>query len=359
MRHFKSRSRGFTLVELLVVIAIIGILIALLLPAVQAAREAARRNQCMANLHQVGLSIHNYESVHKFFPPATARVNDGFKWAHGPTWWVLTLPYIEQDNPFSASEFANVTWWMGSAGAENKNRPAFEGISFAYMWCPSSPLPSRSRDTSSVNLNSWIQEPTYSCVLGSDAHPSSDNSDTNKRISGGGVLVLSNGAVEGKSDNLTVPLGVVAISKVLDGTTNTIMVGEQSDWARGTPPAGPVENPDQYRDIRSSDSRGAFMGTSYVTKPQGNGSMTGCMGAGNDNCKRCYNTTTVVWPINRKTYHGNTMGDQRCGTPIQSAHPGGAHLLMADGHVIFAREAMQLPVLKNLADRDDGNAVNP
>jgi prepilin-type N-terminal cleavage/methylation domain-containing protein len=97
-------KRGFTLVELLVVIAIIGILVALLLPAIQAAREAARRSQCTNNMKQLGVALHNYLDNHKKFPPA--GVNYG--WAGGGTTpaiygnilnvsgWVMTLPYLEQ-----------------------------------------------------------------------------------------------------------------------------------------------------------------------------------------------------------------------------------------------------------------------
>ena len=88
-RAVGRRSRGFTLVELLVVIAIIGILVALLLPAVQAAREAARRMQCSNNLKQIGLGIHGFHDIHNKVPPARWRDD----W---PTWLALILPYLEE-----------------------------------------------------------------------------------------------------------------------------------------------------------------------------------------------------------------------------------------------------------------------
>src|SRR5687767_4552374 len=94
-----AARRGFTLVELLVVIAIIGALVALLLPAVQAAREAARRTQCNNNLKQIGLSIHNFEGVYGVFPPAAVRIEPD-TWMHSATWWVHIFPYVEQNNAF-------------------------------------------------------------------------------------------------------------------------------------------------------------------------------------------------------------------------------------------------------------------
>ena len=102
---------GFTLVELLVVIAIIGILIALLLPAVQAAREAARRIQCSNNLKQIGLGMHNHLSAHGILPPA-AKVEGGGSCpmnapllSRGPGWAILILPYIEQTTLYERFDF--------------------------------------------------------------------------------------------------------------------------------------------------------------------------------------------------------------------------------------------------------------
>jgi prepilin-type N-terminal cleavage/methylation domain-containing protein/prepilin-type processing-associated H-X9-DG protein len=340
----RSLRAAFTLVELLVVIAIIGVLVALLLPAVQSARESARRTQCGNNLKQIGLAVINYEDVFREFPPATTRVGIGTNnsWMHAPTWWVMTLPYVEKANAFNQASFINQTWWFGDTDPNiTRNKTIFLDVNFKIMQCPSSSLPKFASAQGSRDIG--FMEPTYSCILGADTHPTADTLARNEPISDGGVIVL---------------LGQVRQANITDGTSNTAMVGEQSDWGTGRFDGAGIGH--GLDDIRSSDSRGAFMGTSHVVKPKFPGSMASTTdGCGIANCQRCYNTTTITrWSIGRKQFHFGSMGDQRCGTPIQSAHPGGAHLLFADGHVYLARNSLDLPTLKNLVNRDDGNTVN-
>src|SRR4051812_46584397 len=94
--------RGFTLIELLVVIAIIAVLISLLLPAVQSAREAARRAQCINNLKQIGLGVHNYIDSNDIVPPGAI----GGNWGNtGITWRQMILPYMEQSSAFNNLNF--------------------------------------------------------------------------------------------------------------------------------------------------------------------------------------------------------------------------------------------------------------
>ncbi|MCA9156138.1 MAG: DUF1559 domain-containing protein [Planctomycetales bacterium] len=109
MQTRANRKHGFTLVELLVVIAIIGVLVAMLLPAVQAAREAARRSQCTNNLKQIGLALHNYENTHKTFPSdRLGKPRQG--------WCALVLPFIEQQTLQDAYDFNHDYWdWENQA----------------------------------------------------------------------------------------------------------------------------------------------------------------------------------------------------------------------------------------------------
>jgi prepilin-type N-terminal cleavage/methylation domain-containing protein/prepilin-type processing-associated H-X9-DG protein len=127
----RDTDRGFTLIELLVVIAIIAILIALLLPAVQAAREAARRLQCINNLKQVGLGMHNYESTFGGFPPSMVASGTGnaVLWTSGWSALARVLPYTEQGNLFNT---ANLTLWK-----ENPENSTTISQNISMLICPS------------------------------------------------------------------------------------------------------------------------------------------------------------------------------------------------------------------------------
>jgi len=171
------RKRAFTLVELLVVIAIIGVLVALLLPAVQAAREAARRMQCSNHLKQIGLALQNYHDVFQALPygararyvmtSGTAPANQG----PGPSWYVGLLPFCEQKPLSDQIEQFSLT----TAGALLTNTSATLGFvpnacnnqKIQWMLCPSSPLPQTELlQTSKANC----VVPSYVGISGSTQH---------------------------------------------------------------------------------------------------------------------------------------------------------------------------------------------
>jgi prepilin-type N-terminal cleavage/methylation domain-containing protein len=123
---------GFTLIELLVVIAIIAVLAALLLPAVQVARESARRTQCMNNLKALGLAMHNYYDAHSVLPFASTGTNGSIPRGTRHTWVEFVLPFIDEGNLWSGIDY-NIS------NGEGKNRALFEGVHMNFLTCPSNP----------------------------------------------------------------------------------------------------------------------------------------------------------------------------------------------------------------------------
>ena len=315
-----QKSSGFGLVELLVVITIIGILTALLLPAVQAAREAARRMQCANNLKQIGLALHTYESACGTFPPGGLLAGSVGQPICGFSWWVRILPYVEQKNIYD--QFDQST---GFVGADAHNRDLLHDVGFFFMYCPSSTLPPEVLMDPPYNANIPERHLRGNLRLRGTGRPTAQDLDASLlpgawgvtgRISSGGVLV---------------EYGGIAATEITDGLSNTIVVGEQSDWLS----TGGSED-----DCRADLGHGFSMGP---------------CGAATD--QRTFNLTCVKYHINDKSTSEAGACNSGPNSPIQSAHPGGAQVLFADGSVQFLIDALDINTLYNLADRNDGTII--
>ena len=194
-----SHRRAFTLVELLVVIAIIGILVALLLPAVQFAREAARRTQCSNNLKQLGLALHGYHDTHKRFPSGIIASEDDFRdGLHSG--FALLLPFFEEQNLHRAYDF-DTAWRSG-------NNLALAQTRVDVLLCPSSgnQVPQDGGVPGAATDYALSKGPlAYLCA----------------KASGGGMFDINSG---------------VRIAEILDGTSHTFAIGEAAS-SRNLPAA--------------------------------------------------------------------------------------------------------------------------
>ena len=290
------KRKAFTLVELLVVIAIIGILIALLLPAVQAAREAARRMQCSNNLKQMGLAIHNYASAHTIFPPGSRG-----KYEHAL--FTVILPYMEHNAVYEMIDLTLPTYAAASATAR------FTEIS-EYI-CPSFSGETVIGDEStSVNIYSAGALVTYQGVGGA-------------RGKGGESTKAS--AYGDMPNN-----GIFAWEKerrprdVPDGLSNTFAIGEfvHEDSSMSTQPS-------QYR--------GNIRPWIMANHEDGNGPAS-------------YVFKSLEKPINSLVDRGaNDSGVPFNWLPMTSPHGGGgSNFAMADGSVHFITEEMEFDMYQAL-----------
>ncbi|PQO25091.1 prepilin-type cleavage/methylation domain-containing protein [Blastopirellula marina] len=286
---------GFTLVELLVVIAIIGVLIALLLPAVQQAREAARRMQCTNNLKQLALGTHNYHDTLGVFPSGWIRQTVG-----GPNyqnnnfwgWGALLLPYIEQNN-------------------------IADRIDFGWEWVNNSSLGNPNAGLSTTPINAYV---CPSDITGPLNGKENNNGTSNYIGSYGNKGLNTSSFVTNAHQGIFTRDSHVGLRDITDGTSNTILFGERTG-----------------KTVGSSDFKaGLWVG------PRSNesGSYT-CIGRGPDSATNYTNgiNSTNTWGL------------------AHSLHPGGANFALCDGSVRFYAETINLVVYQYLIQRDDGQVI--
>jgi prepilin-type N-terminal cleavage/methylation domain-containing protein/prepilin-type processing-associated H-X9-DG protein len=301
--------RAFTLIEVLVVIAIIGVLIALLLPAVQQAREAARRSQCLNNLKQIGLALHNYHGAHGTFPPGYVSKTQG----NSPTgpdigpgwgWGAMILSQLEQGPLYGAVNFSLPTTDPASLTARRTN--------LAVFLCPSNPAdggPLTIKDGAGNVLVADLAPGQYVGVAGQwepEEFPAPNN----------GVFYRNSR---------------IGLQNITDGSSTTLLAGERSQnvanaaWLGMIPSGQSCNNPTwPVQDCEAS-----------------NVLILGHTGPSPDE----------VW-IDTPNYPKAGADD------FHSLHPGGCNFLFGDGSVRFVKETIAPRVFSALATRAGGEVVS-
>lgn len=329
-RIVRRNPGGFTLIELLVVIAIIGILIGLLLPAVQKVREAANRIRCGNNLKQLGLALHNYHDTHGSFPKGCSPTDNPPTYtAWGSSWKVYILPYIEQDAIWRKWQHT------GSSGYTNANNIGMvNNITFKMYRCPTSPLPEMSPYSNTSGYLTMFT--SYTGISGSTLDPAS------LTCSGGAGIVSAGG--------LLFPNSKVTLGRIPDGSSNTMLVGEQSDHLRDATNAPIIGG---FGAITSQGPHGWHMGAN------GDTNTPPLYQAGGDN--RAFNCTTIRYTINQRGLTNNcstgTCDNTGANIPLSSAHAGGCNVLFGDGAVKFLSNAVDITTLQQLGSGMDGQVV--
>lgn len=319
MKSILVKKRGFTLIELLVVIAIIAILIALLLPAVQQAREAARRSQCVNNLKQIGLALHNYHDTHGTLPPGwigvdpATRIPNAENGHSGFAWGAMILPMLDQGPLYNRINFSR-----SCLDTTGNNNQALLATPLAAFRCPSDSGPQTwviGSEDGSGDL-ATLANANYVGSFGSGV-PGTDD--------GYGGLLSWEDYIEANPNRQVQGTGMfwhnsnLRFRDVTDGLSNTVCVGEHKTNLRPDP-----AHPDEQ-----------WFSTWGAVIPEGEEAVARVLGLADH-------------PPN----HPDTHLDD-----FSSSHTGGAHFMFGDGRVRFLTENVDLNLFKAISTRSGGEVV--
>ena len=307
LRNTSNTRIGFTLVELLVVIAIIGILIGMLLPAVQMVREAARRTSCMNNMRQVVLAAHNFESAHQLLPYATRdrmEGDDGDTWGTG---FIQIMPFLERDDIARRWDPNERRDSVLDADGDGFSNADLTQLIIPTYTCPSMTPPSAplrdNRAPCSYLFSAGTQDVAllhYAIFYGLD-EPQYD----------GAIIPTRTDLNDAGSANFEIE---TTFGTITDGTSNTFLLGETDFQPKGVPST-------EYGGVWSFGYIGYSWGTTH--HPFNN-----------------HNNTSTVYGA------------------FRSQHPNGASFAMCDGSVRFVKDTIDQVTYDGLATRSGGEVIN-
>lgn len=301
-RGQRGSRHGFTLIELLVVIAIIAVLIGLLLPAVQKVREAAARMQCVNNMKQVGLALHNYHDANQKFPPGyvSAFNSSGNDTGPGWGWAAFILPQMEQDNVFRQIDLKQPIEAAANAQARV--------VIVKSFLCPSDSPPQQAFPVGPRSASGQLVSTT--CTVAPSNHV--------------GNFGVGEPGVDG--DGVFFRGSTVRIGDITDGTSSTLMVGERSFYHA------------------ESSWVGAVTGTNHVPTP---GSPLSLQVNNPSNFVLAHTGESFDGPASPKEINHYT-----------ARHTGGGNFVFADGHVAYLSRSTNYQTYKALSTRSGGESIS-
>lgn len=367
----KRVRRGFTLIELLVVIAVIAVLVALLLPAVQQARERARSIQCMNNLKQVGLALHNYESTHSVFPPSFVRQEDGnpppppplsdpLRYRSHWTGYHLLLPFLDQATLHGEYDFDG-TWLSSMASSNDRDHWLLNRTVIPGVICPSAPHRADQVGETGPPGSSlhWMAGAVtdYSFCHGMDIL---------KALPGSGEASCPGGLRHYWSEWPQQTRGAFGynsscrVADLTDGSSQTIFVGEKAGGrlTYGSGAGGSPRTRVEYPWAMAAVLYFAATGNSSADSVWVVGPFAVTRDIRLPNCPGDPPSTGVAFPMNPLPVKVPPAGDERSLYSFQSHHHQGAWFVMGDGSTKFLNDAIDQGVYEAYSTIAGGETVS-